>query len=180
MLPRGIPWGLERNFGIKLQAICATASETFASVFVPEDDVDAQYHLMGRGLNLSCPVERYCTAAVRESDQVEAALVAERPAKLAVASVNPKTPEVATVDKRGFHVFTAYRCAKLQLQDWAPPILKIQPPASTTSFKFSSHRAELSVSSELTFGRAAINRWVSSSLLPTRLPITAPENIVSF
>ena len=96
------------------------------------------------------------------------------------ASVNPKTPEVATVDKRGFHVFTAYRCAKLQLQDWAPPILKIQPPASMTSFKFSSHRAELSVSSELTFGRAATNRWVSSSLLPTRLPITAPENIVSF
>jgi hypothetical protein len=57
--------GLERNFGVKLQAICATESETFASVFVPEDDLDAQYHLMGRGLKLSCPVERYSASAVR-------------------------------------------------------------------------------------------------------------------
>ncbi len=56
--------GLERNFGIKLQAICATEVETFASVFVPEDDLDAQYHLMGRGLKLSCPVERYSTSTV--------------------------------------------------------------------------------------------------------------------
>jgi len=56
--------GRERNFGIKLQAICATESETFASVFVPEDDRDAQYHLMGRGLKLSCPVERYSTSTV--------------------------------------------------------------------------------------------------------------------
>jgi hypothetical protein len=57
--------GLERKFGVKLQAICASESETFASVFVPEDDLDAQYHLMGRGLKLSCPVERYSTSAVR-------------------------------------------------------------------------------------------------------------------
>jgi hypothetical protein len=57
--------GLERNLGVKLQAICATESETFASVFVPEDDLDAQYyHLMGRGLKLSCPVERYSTSTV--------------------------------------------------------------------------------------------------------------------
>lgn len=56
--------GLERNFGVKLHAICATESETFASVFVPEDDVDAQYHLMGRGLKLSCPVERHSTSTV--------------------------------------------------------------------------------------------------------------------
>lgn len=39
--------GLERNVGVKLHAICATEAETFASVFVPEDDVEAQYHLMG-------------------------------------------------------------------------------------------------------------------------------------
>jgi hypothetical protein len=57
--------GLERNLGVKLQAICATESETFASVFIPEDDLDAQYHLMGRGLKLSCPVEKYSTSAVR-------------------------------------------------------------------------------------------------------------------
>jgi|SRR5271168_2348155 len=57
--------GLERNCGVKLQAICATESETFASVFIPEDDVDAHYHLMGRGLKLACPVERYPTSTVR-------------------------------------------------------------------------------------------------------------------
>lgn len=56
--------GLERNFGVKIQAICATESETFASVFVPEDDVDSQYRLMGRGLKLSCPVERNATSTV--------------------------------------------------------------------------------------------------------------------
>ena len=56
--------GLERNFGVKLHAICATESETFASVFVPEDDIDAQYHLMGRGLKLSCPVDRRSTSTV--------------------------------------------------------------------------------------------------------------------
>ena len=57
--------GLERNFGIKLQAICATEVETFASVFVPEDDLDAQHHSMGRGLKFSCPVERYSASTVR-------------------------------------------------------------------------------------------------------------------
>jgi len=56
--------GLERKLGIMLQAICATESETFASVFIPEDDSDAQGHLMGRCLKLSCPVERYSTSAV--------------------------------------------------------------------------------------------------------------------
>lgn len=56
--------GLERNFGVKLQVICATELETLASVFVPEDDTDAQYHLMGRGLKLSCPVERNATSTV--------------------------------------------------------------------------------------------------------------------
>lgn len=42
--------GCERKCGVKLHAICATESETFASVFVPDDTGDAQYHLMGRGL----------------------------------------------------------------------------------------------------------------------------------
>lgn len=57
--------GLERNLGVMLQAICATEAETFASVFVPEDDLDAQSHLIGSGLKLSCPVERYPTSIVR-------------------------------------------------------------------------------------------------------------------
>jgi hypothetical protein len=39
--------GLERNCGVELEAVCATETETFASVFVPEDDLDAQRHLMG-------------------------------------------------------------------------------------------------------------------------------------
>ena len=38
--------GLGRNLGVQLQAICATNAETFASVFVPEDDLDRQYHLL--------------------------------------------------------------------------------------------------------------------------------------
>ena len=57
--------GLRRNFGVMLRAICATETETFACVFIPEDDLDAQGHLMGRGLKLSCPTERYSTSAVR-------------------------------------------------------------------------------------------------------------------
>jgi len=56
--------GLERNLGIELDAVCANETETFASVFVPEDDLDAQSHLMGRGLKLICSVERFATSAV--------------------------------------------------------------------------------------------------------------------
>jgi hypothetical protein len=48
---------LERNVGVELAAICATEKETFASVFVPEVDLDAERHLMGRGLKLTCPVK---------------------------------------------------------------------------------------------------------------------------
>jgi hypothetical protein len=57
--------GLERNLGIELRAMCATETETFASVFIPEDERDAQYHLMGGGLKLSCPIERYSTSVIR-------------------------------------------------------------------------------------------------------------------
>ena len=56
--------GLERNFGVKLQAICATESETFASVFVPDDASDAQHHLMPCGLKFSCPIEKCSTSTV--------------------------------------------------------------------------------------------------------------------
>lgn len=49
--------GVDRNLGVELRAICATNNETFASVFVPENDLDRQYHLMGRLLKLSCPAE---------------------------------------------------------------------------------------------------------------------------
>jgi hypothetical protein len=56
--------GLRCKFGIELRAICATDAETFASVFVPKDDVDSQYHLMGHGLKLNCPMN-YSTSRVR-------------------------------------------------------------------------------------------------------------------
>jgi len=56
--------GLKRKLGIMLQVICATESETFASVFIPEDDLDAQERLMGHCLKLSCPVDRYSTSTV--------------------------------------------------------------------------------------------------------------------
>jgi hypothetical protein len=58
-------WGLERNLGVELRAICATEAQTFAFMFVPEDDVDAQYHLMGHGLKLSCPAERRSTSTTK-------------------------------------------------------------------------------------------------------------------
>ena len=56
--------GLERNLGIELEAICATETVTFASVFIPEADLDAERHLMGRGLKLLSAVERNATSAV--------------------------------------------------------------------------------------------------------------------
>lgn len=57
--------GVDRNLGVELRAICATNTETFASVFVPENDLDRQYHLMGRLLKLSCPVEMRLASTVR-------------------------------------------------------------------------------------------------------------------
>jgi hypothetical protein len=53
--------GLKRNLGIGLRAICASDTETFATVFLPENDLDAQSNLMGSCLKLSCPIER-CSA----------------------------------------------------------------------------------------------------------------------
>lgn len=55
--------GLRRNLGILLEVVCTTENETFAAVFIPEDDIDAQYRLMGRGLKISCPVNRCATSA---------------------------------------------------------------------------------------------------------------------
>ena len=49
--------GLDRQTGISLRAYCASEAETFASVFVPADATDAQYHLMGPGLKMTCPTE---------------------------------------------------------------------------------------------------------------------------
>ena len=91
--------GLQHKFGVMLQAICATEMETFASVFVPKDDFDAQLHLMGHGLKLSCPVERYPASQSQESAQMESALVAKWPAQQGVASVNshPCRPQASSL-----------------------------------------------------------------------------------
>jgi hypothetical protein len=56
--------GVDRGLGILLRAICATNEETFASVFIPESTADAQEHLLGPFLRISCPVERHSTTAV--------------------------------------------------------------------------------------------------------------------
>lgn len=57
--------GVERNLGIALSAVCATDTETFVSVFVLADDLDRQYHLMGRMLKLSVPTSRKSALTVR-------------------------------------------------------------------------------------------------------------------
>jgi len=50
--------GIENGLGILLHAVCATADETISSVYIPASLADAQNHLMGPRLKLSCPVER--------------------------------------------------------------------------------------------------------------------------
>ena len=56
--------GVERGLGILLSAVCATKAETFAWVFVPEDRLDAGYHLLGRCLRVACPVDGHSTTVV--------------------------------------------------------------------------------------------------------------------
>jgi hypothetical protein len=57
--------GVERNLGVALYALCTTDTETLASMFVPADDLDRQYHLMGHGLKLSCPTTRVSASTVK-------------------------------------------------------------------------------------------------------------------
>ena len=59
--------GLERKVGISLRAYCASETETFAAVFVPSDHIDAQRHLMGHSLKLSCPTEVVSAQMVRNA-----------------------------------------------------------------------------------------------------------------
>ena len=57
--------GVGRNLGVALSAVCATNTETFASVFVPGDELDRRYHLMGRVLKLSIPTSRRSAFTVK-------------------------------------------------------------------------------------------------------------------
>lgn len=50
--------GVRRGLGIALRAVCATEKTTFASIFIPSDEIDAEHALMARGLKLSCPTRR--------------------------------------------------------------------------------------------------------------------------
>ena len=50
--------GLKRNEGIAMRVECSTATETFATIYIPADADDAQYRLIGRCLKCTAPVER--------------------------------------------------------------------------------------------------------------------------
>src|ERR1035438_9728906 len=47
--------GVAKGLGVEIAARCASQEQTFATIFMPEDAIDAQYHMMGRGLKMSCP-----------------------------------------------------------------------------------------------------------------------------
>jgi hypothetical protein len=63
--------GLERGLGICMRAICATDTETIASVYVPSNLQDAQDRLMAQCLKLNCPVERLPTTVVSDPAEWE-------------------------------------------------------------------------------------------------------------
>jgi hypothetical protein len=50
--------GIKGKRGIALRALGATQTETLALVFVPKNELEAQFALMGRGLKLSCPASK--------------------------------------------------------------------------------------------------------------------------
>jgi|SRR5579859_166933 len=56
--------GLERGLGVALRAVCANETTTFALIFVPRDNAEAQYAMMGNGIKLSCPTVRCPTKIV--------------------------------------------------------------------------------------------------------------------
>jgi len=57
--------GLAKGVGVELRAICASNDETFATIFVPVDGTDAEYHLMSNRLKLSCPAEPTSVSVVK-------------------------------------------------------------------------------------------------------------------
>jgi hypothetical protein len=56
--PRRYNAGLKAGLGIMLHTICATQTETVASIYCPTDETDAQYRMIGLGLKLSCTGDR--------------------------------------------------------------------------------------------------------------------------
>ena len=47
--------GLNTGFGILLQALCATASETIAEIYIPSDEADAKLNRIRSSLKFTCP-----------------------------------------------------------------------------------------------------------------------------
>jgi len=61
--------GLAREFGIILQAFCATSSESVAGVAIPADAADAQYRRVYGRLKCSCPTSLIPASIVRDPIQ---------------------------------------------------------------------------------------------------------------
>jgi hypothetical protein len=47
--------GLKAGFGILLQALCATESETIAEIYIPSDEADAKLNRIRSSLKFTCP-----------------------------------------------------------------------------------------------------------------------------
>jgi hypothetical protein len=47
--------GVAKGLGVEIAARCASQDQTFATIFIPKDAIDAQYHMLGGGLKMSCP-----------------------------------------------------------------------------------------------------------------------------
>jgi hypothetical protein len=47
--------GLNTGFGILLQALCATPTETIAEIYIPSDESDAKLHRIRSALKFTCP-----------------------------------------------------------------------------------------------------------------------------
>lgn len=48
--------GLEAGFGILLQALCATASQTVAEIYIPSGEADAKLNRIRSCLKFTCPL----------------------------------------------------------------------------------------------------------------------------
>jgi len=56
--------GLRRGLGVSLEAVCADEKRTFAAVFFPRDEDEAQRLMIPRGLKVSVPVEQHAATTL--------------------------------------------------------------------------------------------------------------------
>jgi hypothetical protein len=59
--------GLNTGFGILLQALCATESETIAEIYIPTDEADAKVNRIRSSLKFTCPGSITPASYVRDS-----------------------------------------------------------------------------------------------------------------